>query len=117
MELNKSDPSGEHALNDIRSVQTIHAVGPHDSRLLLYDLTSLTSVWLIKSIRQLCPEPPKPNQFLIKNSQKFWKIFKLKSLAFMMEIKPFVGQLVVLQRLKDFCELFANSVLGALLVN
>jgi hypothetical protein len=35
----------------------------------------------------------------------------------MMEIKPFVGQLVVLQRLKDFCELFANSVLGALLVN
>lgn len=68
-------------------------------------------------MRQLHPEPPKPNQLLINNSQQFRQIFKLKSLAFMMEIKPFVGQLVVLQRLINFCELFTDSVLRALLVD
>ena len=35
----------------------------------------------------------------------------------MMEIKPFVGQLVVFQRLKNFCELFADSVLRSLLID
>jgi hypothetical protein len=59
------DATGKDTLDDVCSVEAVHAVGAHDTLLLVQDFASLRSYRLVETLLQLGSEAPELEQRLV----------------------------------------------------
>lgn len=107
-------------LDDVRAIQTIHAVGPEDARLFTINLEILWVAQLgpaVESKRKIDLEMAITRQFILYDVDELGKILPLHLLAFAMEVKPGVAEVRILHFVKHAGKLLTNHLLRSLLVD
>ena len=117
MKLHLENFTRKNTLNHVGSVEAIHAIGAHDSRLPLFDLTRICRYLasFVKAYLEFTNEISVVLKLLLNNCDELADI--LDFLDFCVVVKPVVFNVGVVELLDDLCKLAAEPALASFFVN
>lgn len=111
--------SRKDTLDNICTIEAIHAVGAHHTGLGASDLAGLgiDELSLAKAGLQVCHEVTIAEHLFLRDGDQFGQVLVLHLLALPVEVEPDVVDVGVCQRCVHLSKLLPNAFLTALLID